>query len=258
MSGGLIAGIVVIVLLVLVAAVAATRGPRFRTRRLRRGFGAEYDRAVARNGGDARAAERELERARGRWSGLDRRPVAPEVRERYELSWAHVQERFVEAPSEALAEGRGLLDQALRERGYPVGSTDETALALAVHDPGAAERYRAGAEAGGNAAARDGAAEDGASAPRTDTEALREALLRTRELLGEVLGTDHGLRAGGGRAGGRRAGAGPQDRAAAPAAAGTTATPGTATTTARPDMTAESPATGQPAATGTKGDTTHA
>jgi hypothetical protein len=62
MSTGLIIALIVIAAVVVIIAAAMTlraRGPR-RGPSLKRRFGPEYDRAVARHDGDAKAAEREL------------------------------------------------------------------------------------------------------------------------------------------------------------------------------------------------------
>lgn len=93
--------VVVAVLVIVLVTLRYTGRGRARSsgrRGLKRRFGPEYESAVARQNGDARAAERELcERVR-RHGSLQEQPLSPEVREQYVAQWDAVQERFVGSP----------------------------------------------------------------------------------------------------------------------------------------------------------------
>src|ERR687884_693133 len=83
---------------------------RRRTERLREHFGHEYDAAVAATGSRKRGEE-ELEAREERRQELDIRPLPDQARRRYRDRWRGVQERFVDAPSEAVAEADGLIGE---------------------------------------------------------------------------------------------------------------------------------------------------
>lgn len=100
MSTGLIIALIVIVAAVLVVAAVLTlrgRGSQH-GRGLKRRFGPEYDRAVARHDGDEKAAERELAERVERHGSLRQQPLEPAERQRYEDRWTAAQERFVDSP----------------------------------------------------------------------------------------------------------------------------------------------------------------
>ncbi|MGW0142332.1 hypothetical protein [Streptomyces calvus] len=183
MSTGLIIALIVIVALVVaVAAVIAlrARGPRH-GRGLKRRFGPEYDRAVARHDGDTRAAERELAERVERHGALRERPLEPAERERYEARWTAAQERFVDAPREAVAEADRLIAELAAARGFPAGGHYEDQLAaLSVHHAHHVEGYRRV-----HRAARSRA--DGAHDGVAGTEEMREAMVEARALFAELL-----------------------------------------------------------------------
>ncbi|MGW2339988.1 hypothetical protein [Streptomyces sp. NPDC001661] len=185
MSTGLIIALIVVGVLVVVAAgiFAARTTPRG-GRGLRRRFGPEYERTVARHDGDTRAAERELTERVKRHGALREQPLDPVVRERYLARWADAQERFVESPDVAVAEADTLLADLAHERGFPDGVHYEEQLdALSVHHGAHVHGYRRVHRA---AHARTGpAAESG-----TGTEELREAMVEARPLFDELVGPD--------------------------------------------------------------------
>ncbi|MDJ1131869.1 hypothetical protein [Streptomyces iconiensis] len=166
--------IVLIVIAVLVVAGAVAYTMRSRSgglggRGLRRRFGPEYDRAVERHNGDAKAAERELGERVRRHGALRERPLPPGVRERYVAQWSGLQERFVESPYEAIAEAESLLVQLAQDRGYPGGEQpfEERFDALSVHHGPHVRGYlRLHA----------------AAAARSNTEEMREAVMEARGL----------------------------------------------------------------------------
>jgi hypothetical protein len=96
---------VAVVLLIVAGALYARRRAQGGGRgALRRRFGPEYERVLARHDGDARATDRELQDRVRRHGDLTPQPLAPGVREQYDAEWAAVQERFVDSPRSAVAE----------------------------------------------------------------------------------------------------------------------------------------------------------
>jgi hypothetical protein len=164
---------IIIAAVVVVAAIAAFLLLRGRTaggRGLRSRFGPEYDRVVARHGGDTEAAERELDDRVKRHGRLEELPLAEEARARYAARWASAQELFVESPERSLAEADALLADLARERGFPEG--EERADALSVHHAAHVHGYR-----------RVHAARSG----NASTEEMREALMDARGLFEALL-----------------------------------------------------------------------
>lgn len=167
-----VAVVVVVVVLALVAWVA-TRS-RKRTTALRR-FGPEYERAVAQHG-DRRAAEDDLlDRARRR-DRLDIRPLGDDERSRYIQQWRVVQARFVDQPEAAIGEADALLDEVMRDRGYPVDDFEEKAELVSVDHPHVVENYRAARVVRASSGTR-----------MASTEELRQAVLHYRALFDELL-----------------------------------------------------------------------
>ncbi|MES5821440.1 hypothetical protein [Streptomyces sp. RG80] len=185
MSTGLIIALIVIVAAVLVvAAVLArrARGPQ-RGRSLKRRFGPEYDRAVARHDGDPQAAERELAERVERHGSLRERSLEPAQREQYEARWTAAQERFVDSPREAVAEADRLLADLAGAKGFPDGGQYEEQLAaLSVHHADHVHGYRRVHRA---AHLRGDESQDGA---RSGTEELREAMVEARALFEDLVG----------------------------------------------------------------------
>jgi hypothetical protein len=128
---------VVLVIVVLGAMALGTR----RSKRLREGFGPEYDRTLERHG-DPRAAEADLQQRRTRRRGLDIRPLEPETRDAYAERWTQAQRRFVDAPASAVGEADQLVAEVMRERGYPVDDFGQRAADLSVDHPETVEHYR--------------------------------------------------------------------------------------------------------------------
>ncbi|GAA5058257.1 hypothetical protein [Streptomyces sp. SID10815] len=191
MSTGLIIALIVIVAVVVV--VAAVLAVRARNRpggqNLKRRFGPEYDRTVARHDGDTKAAERELADRVERHGDLRVRPLEPAERDRFETRWAAVQEHFVDSPREAVTEADALLSDVAGALGFPDGGQYEEQLAaLSVHHGHHVHGYRRihRAAQGAPEAGRDATATGG------DTEDLRAALLEARELFDELLNAGHG------------------------------------------------------------------
>ncbi|MFD5338837.1 hypothetical protein [Streptomyces hawaiiensis] len=183
MSTGLIIALIVIAAVVVIIAAVMTlraRGPR-RGPSLKRRFGPEYDRAVARHDGDAKAAERELTERVQRHGDLRERSLEPAQREQYEARWTAAQERFVDSPREAVAEADRLLSELAGARGFPDGGQYEEQLAaLSVHHAHHVDGYRRVHRA---AHLRAEDARDGGQG----TEDMREAMVAARALFEELV-----------------------------------------------------------------------
>lgn len=169
--------LIVVAALVLIALVVLPLTRRRRSDQLRERFGPEYERTV-RDEGDRRAAEAELERRAEKRRRLDIVPLSAPARDRYAESWREIQARFVDEPSSALVEADGLVEQVMRERGYPMDEFDQRAADVSVDHPDVVENYRAG-HAIYLANARGGAT----------TEDLRQAVIHYRALFEELLET---------------------------------------------------------------------
>ena len=158
----------------LVLAAFALSGRR--RRKLKERFGPEYDRAVETAGG-RREAEAEL-REREQWrEELEIRELTPAARDRYFDDWRVVQARFVDAPGAAVTDADRLVQQVMRDRGYPVDDFETRAEALSVDHPHVVEHYRA---AHGVWAANERG--------EATTEDLRQSLVHYRSLFEELLG----------------------------------------------------------------------
>ncbi|MEU3895509.1 hypothetical protein [Streptomyces sp. NPDC045251] len=185
MSTGVIIALIVIVAAVLVvAAVLAlrARGPQHGGS-LKRRFGPEYDRAVARHDGDTKAAERELADRVERHGSLRERELEPAEHERFEARWTAAQERrFVDSPREAVGEADRLLAELAGARGFPDGGQYEEQLAaLSVHHAHHVDGYRRVHRV--THARVDGAHDAGAG-----TEEMRESMVAARALFEDLVG----------------------------------------------------------------------
>ena len=135
----------VIVAVVVVAVLVAVVAPRMRSRRLQERFGPEYERTIGETG-DRRAAERDLAERQQRRKELDIKPLEPGVRDAYAERWRGTQERFVDAPGEAVAEADVLVQQVMRDRGYPAGDFDQQARDVSVDHGDVVQEYHAAHE----------------------------------------------------------------------------------------------------------------
>jgi hypothetical protein len=174
MSTGTI--VIIIVAILVVVAIVAGVAYDVRRRRLRERFGPEYDRMVEEKGSRTKA-EAELAERQRRVAGLDIRPLDPAARARYAENWAEVQERFVDAPQEAVMAAQRLVMTVMHERGYPTEGGDQVAADLSVDHANVLDHYRA-------AYAISQRAGDGAAS----TEELRQAMIHYRALFQDLLG----------------------------------------------------------------------
>ena len=170
--------LIAIVVLVVLGALAWYGMRARRTSTLRETFGPEYERTVT-EAPTKREAESELLERQERREELELRPLPPTSRERYLRSWEDVQARFVDDPLGAVRDADDLIQQVMRDRGYPVEDFDQRAADLSVDHPEVVENYRAGHSIA-RRAARDEA----------DTEELRQAFVHYRALFEDLLEKD--------------------------------------------------------------------
>ena len=170
----IIAVVAAIVLLGVVLNAARAR----RTRALQERFGSEYDRTVDQAGG-RRGAERELRDREKRHEELDIRPLSPEARDRYARRWQSTQTRFVDDPKGAVVEADLLVQQVMKERGYPTEDFDQRVGEISVAHPDVVEKYR-------TATGIARASERG----EASTEDLRHSVRHYRALFAELLEVD--------------------------------------------------------------------
>jgi hypothetical protein len=175
MSVGAIIAIVIAIIVVVAAGVLAAA--ELRRRALRQRFGAEYDQLVEEKG--TRQAQAELIARQRRIASLDIRDLSREQRDGYAQQWATVQERFVDAPADALRRADELIVSVERSRGYPADDPDETLEALTVDHASAMEGYRE---------ARDVSTRE----DEVSTEQCRQALLGYRNLFISLVGSPDG------------------------------------------------------------------
>jgi hypothetical protein len=167
----IVAAVVIAVLAVIRFAFASRR-----RRGLQERFGPEYDRAVE-TSGDRRNAESQLREREQLHDQLDIRELSPAARDRYFEEWRAVQVRFVDSPGAAVREADTLVQQVMRDRGYPVDDFDTRADVVSVDHPHVVDNYRA---AHGVWAANERG--------EASTEDLRQSLVHYRSLFEELLG----------------------------------------------------------------------
>jgi hypothetical protein len=167
--------VIVVAAVIVLGLVAWTAFRANRRRRLQQDFGPEYDRAV----GDAptrREAEAELEERRKRHEEFEIRPLSPTSRERCQREWEVAQAQFVDDPEAAIGEADRLIQEVMRERGYPVEDFEQRAADLSVDHPDVVQNYRAGHATSRNVVRGE-----------ADTEEVRQAMIHYRALFDELL-----------------------------------------------------------------------
>jgi hypothetical protein len=167
--------VVIAAVLVLLAVAGYFGWQQYQRKQLKEGFGPEYERAVA-DAPSRREAEAELSERKKRHDELDIQPLSPAACRRYEREWESVQARFVDDPDGSIAEADGLIQQVMRDRGYPVDDFERRAADISVDYPEVVDEYR-------QAHSIAGAAADG----RASTEDLRQALVHYRALFERML-----------------------------------------------------------------------
>jgi hypothetical protein len=161
---------------VLVCAAVAWGTLRARRRQnLQERFGSEYDRTVA-DSPTRREAEAELAEREKRRDELNIKPLEQQSRDRYTGQWKNAQERFVDDPEAAVGDADRLIQEVMRERGYPVEDFDQRAADVSVDHPEVVSNYRA---AHGISTANERG--------KASTEDLRTAMVHYRALFVELL-----------------------------------------------------------------------
>jgi hypothetical protein len=174
MSTGVIIGIIIAVIVVVAAIVVASG--ELRRARMRRQFGPEYDR-LAQELGSKKKADAELAARQRRVEALNIHELSPDQQASYSGDWTAVQERFVDAPAEAVSAAGTLIWEVMRDRGYPADDRSASMEALTVYHARSLDGYRQTAEL------------------RTETattEELREAMIRYRALFEDLTGLRDG------------------------------------------------------------------
>ena len=149
-----------------------------RRRGLQDRFGDEYDRTVA-DAPSRREAEANLSEREKRREQLDIRQLDPSSRDRYASQWQNTQAAFVDDPETAVADADRLIQQVMRERGYPVDDFEQRSNDLSVDHPDVISNYRA---AHGISVANDRG--------KASTEDLRTAMVHYRALFDDLLETE--------------------------------------------------------------------
>ena len=168
--------VIAIAAVIVVAAVAWSAYNARRRKGLQERFGGEYDRTVA-DAPSRREAESELSEREKRRQELDIRPLEQSARDRYVSEWRNTQARFVDDPEAAVGDADRLIQQVMRERGYPVEDFEQRAADVSVDHPEVVNNYRA-AHAISIAHERE----------RASTEDLRVAMQHYRLLFDELVG----------------------------------------------------------------------
>ena len=141
-------------------------------------FGREYDRTVE-EAGDRRAAERELRERQKQHDELELKPLSAESRDRYVRRWQSTQARFVDDPKGAVAEADTLVQEVMKERGYPTDDFDRRGADISVDHPDLVEKYRTA----------HGIAQS-SERNEASTEDLRHSVRHYRALFAVLLETD--------------------------------------------------------------------
>jgi hypothetical protein len=139
-------------------------------------FGPEYERTME-NADSPRAARRQLRDRLKEHRKLELTPLSPDAAQAYAQRWFVVQAEFVDDPGTACTNARALLDEVLRERGYPVEEDFDTQADLvSVDHPNLVSEYRTAHEATSRGTSED-----------AETEDLRVAFVAYRNLFADVL-----------------------------------------------------------------------
>ncbi len=170
---------ILIAVIVLVVLWLVWRQSQKRKRdQLQEQFGPEYDRTVQNKGGRSEG-ESELQARAKRRDKLDIRPLSPAAREGYGRSWKDAQADFVDRPPEALENADRLVQEVMKERGYPVDDFEQRSADLSVDHPTLVSNYRDAHSTSKRAGSGD-----------ATTEEMRQAMQQYRSLFDELLESD--------------------------------------------------------------------
>jgi hypothetical protein len=167
--------ILVVALIIAIAAAIWMYLQKRRTQNLRSRFGPEYDKVVEQHR-DRNRAEAELERRAKRVSQFSIQPLRSDERLQYAEEWHREQSLFVDDPQAAVQHADALVQEVMRQRGYPVGDFEQSAADLSVDHPAVVQNYRTAH----TIASREG---------RRSTEDLRKAMVSYRDLFEDLLET---------------------------------------------------------------------
>jgi len=173
-----VVALVGIAVIALISWAVQRRRRRDLTDHLRQRFGPEYDRVVGNTtDADPRAGESELRRREMRRDHLDIRPLAADAQQRYQHKWAGIQGAFVDEPEHSVAEAEQLVNEVMRQRGYPVADEfDNQAELISVDHPELVSNYRQAHRVFVRSQIHE-----------ADTEELRNSLVYYRSLFNELL-----------------------------------------------------------------------
>jgi hypothetical protein len=146
-----------------------------RTQDLRSRFGPEYDKAIDVHG-DRTHAESDLVTREKRVAKFNIRSLRADERAKYAEDWRMEQSLFVDDPRTAVKHADILVQDVMRQRGYPVRDFEQNAADLSVDHPRVVENYRVAHEI----AIRDGRGQ-------STTEDLRKAMVSYRDLFEDLL-----------------------------------------------------------------------
>jgi hypothetical protein len=148
--------------------------------RLRRSYGPEYDRLLARHAQDHGAVARELERRERERRALTIGPLGPQDRARLTGDWQAAQAGFVDDPGAAVRRAEQLVGEALGCLGYPAGDPEQQLALASVDHAYSLSEFREGHAL---------LVRSHSGAPGVDTtEQLRQALLRFRVFFDDLTG----------------------------------------------------------------------
>ena len=173
MDNTLIVILVVVALLVIGLVVLNMR--KQHSDKLKNQFGDEYDRTVE-NADSRHAGEQALDERLDRVSQYDIRPLTSAQRDRYAATWTDVQSEFVDHPDNAMRRAHTLIDDVMRDKGYPIDDFDRQYEDLSVNHPVVVKEYRAGHDVITRHEAGD-----------ATTEEMRRGMIHYRTLFDELM-----------------------------------------------------------------------
>ena len=165
----------IVVAVILIAAIIVIYR-KYRSERLKKYFGTEYDRAVQLRGNPSKA-EVELINREKRVHSFSIKPLTPSARDRFADEWILIQGRFVDDPVIAVNEADSLVNRVMAARGYPMADFEQRTADVSVTYPALVQNYRAARLI----LQRYGRGEAG-------TEDLRQSMVHYRSLFDELLG----------------------------------------------------------------------
>jgi hypothetical protein len=174
----IVIGVIVVALVVAAYAIRQQR----RRAELRKTFGAEYERTVAREG-DLRRGESDLIARRERREKLDIRPLSPSSRDAYARTWEETQGRFVDDPADALLQADTLIIAVMQERGYPMDDFEQRADDISVDHPDVVQHYRSAHDV----STRVGDHRGVSTVSSVSTEDMRQGFVHYRALFQQLL-----------------------------------------------------------------------